>query len=100
MTVSDFTTRYREQVRALFAAREKLKSLAELAKAILAAMPDGPIGPIDPTTGRTIGSNADVTKADLVAAVQAAGELETHLTDYSVNPNEPTPTNVALQKLL
>jgi hypothetical protein len=97
MTTSDFASLYRLQVKALFAARKELKGLAELAPPILATLPDGPIGPIDPRTGLPAGANIDITKADLAAAVRAAGELETHLTAAD---GTPTPTNLALQKVL
>jgi hypothetical protein len=92
MTSSDFASLYRAEVRNLFAARQKLKQYAELnaATGLVAALPDGPLP----------GANGDVSRADLLAAIAAAGELESHLTDYTVNPNVPTVTNQKLQRLL
>jgi hypothetical protein len=91
MTSSDFTTLYRTAVRDLYDARQRLKQLKEqdAATGIVASLPDGPLP----------GSNGDISKADLVAAMAAAGELEGHLTDYTAQPNVPTPTNIALQRL-
>lgn len=92
MTAPDFVSLYRTAVAALFDSRKRLKSLNELntTTEIVDTLDDGPL----------LGTNADITKADLVAALAAASDLETHLTDFTVNPNVPTATNAALQKLL
>lgn len=91
MTGSNFATLYRNAVKALFVARSDMKNLQELnAGGIVASLPDGPLD----------GSNGDCTKADLVAAITAAGQLEMGLTNFAVSPNVPTAINLALSKLL
>lgn len=93
MIVSDFVSRYRDAVRALFESRGRLKQLAELASTPSSPLAGSPDGPFEK-------DNADITKADLVAAIAAAGQLETALTDFTKSPPEPTATYASLSKML
>jgi hypothetical protein len=99
MTSDTFVSQVRVRAKEFFASRKELKSLLEQDKTgISASLPDGPIGPVDPVSGKNVGYNADITKADFLAALKALGDLETYLIDPATGA--PNATNLALQKLL